>query len=149
MKTIILVLIGSALLVASCSTNEGNEIQSNDIRESSMNVENDHVEKLQLNQGEKWKVNEEMMPFIKTSEELIINFSGSDYKNLATELKAQNKSLISSCTMTGEPHDELHKWLHPHLDLVKALESAESEEEANSIITDLNNSFILFNTYFQ
>ncbi len=51
--------------------------------------------------------------------------------------------------MSGISHDELHKWLHPHLQLVAALENAENEQDANSIIEQLSQSFALYHTYFE
>jgi hypothetical protein len=51
--------------------------------------------------------------------------------------------------MNGESHDELHKWLHPHIQLVDALSKAKNQEEADEIIAQLKESFQIYNTYFQ
>ena len=51
--------------------------------------------------------------------------------------------------MKGESHDELHKWLHPHIELIESLSKAESAEQASKIITDLQTSFSIYNQYFQ
>lgn len=102
-----------------------------------------------LNNGAQWLVNSEMTPFILEGEKILNAHDGSDYKALAKQLKNKNKSLIKSCTMKGESHDELHKWLHPHMQLVAALEDVENEQRANIIIADLNKSFQTFHTYFK
>ncbi|HAV26693.1 MAG TPA: hypothetical protein DCX01_11000 [Bacteroidetes bacterium] len=104
---------------------------------------------IELNNGERWKVNAEMTPFILEAENILNEYSDSDYEELAEQLEDQNKRLIKSCTMSGESHDELHKWLHPHMQLVKALDDAKNKEEAALIISDLKKSFQTYNTYFR
>tara|TARA_R110000850_G_scaffold3773_11_gene17516 strand:- start:5782 stop:6231 length:450 start_codon:yes stop_codon:yes gene_type:complete len=107
---------------------------------------------IELNAGQKWKVNEQMRPFIITSEQLLIDFqkdANGDYKILATELKENNNKLIASCTMKGESHDALHLWLHPHLELVSELQKSSTSEDAVVIIDKLNRSFQTFGNYFQ
>ena len=68
---------------------------------------------------------------------------------MATQLKEKNNGLIKSCTMNGESHDELHKWLYPHIELIESLSKAESTEAASEIVADLQASFSTYNQYFQ
>lgn len=106
---------------------------------------------LELNNGEKWSVNPEMAPFIQSTQELVQNFkidAKSNYKGLAAQLKKGNSKLVASCTMIGKGHDELHKWLVPHLELVDQLENS-GEEEAKEVVEKLKASFDLLNQYFQ
>ncbi|MFT4662509.1 MAG: hypothetical protein ACI8XB_002799, partial [Patiriisocius sp.] len=101
---------------------------------------------------EKWKVNEQMMPFIKSSEKQLKDYqkdANRDYKSLAAELKDKNSKLIASCTMSGEAHDALHVWLVPHLDLVGELEESQTVEDSFAVIERLNHSFKAFDNYFQ
>jgi hypothetical protein len=51
--------------------------------------------------------------------------------------------------MNGESHDQLHKWLHPHMQLVDKLEKAGDHEEANKFILRLKKSFKTYKQYFQ
>jgi hypothetical protein len=37
--------------------------------------------------------------------------------------------------MDGKSHDELHKWLHPHMALIESLQEAENDDAANKIIS--------------
>ena len=104
---------------------------------------------IELNEGQKWKVNEEMSPFILEAEQILMQYDGSNYENLAEQLESKNKGLIKSCTMDGKSHDELHKWLHPHMQLIEALDDAESKSEADKIIAELKSSFKTYHTYFQ
>ena len=93
-----------------------------------------------------------MKPFIIEAEEILnkyIESQSKDYLTLANQLKEENSGLVKSCTMKGESHDELHKWLHPHIELIESLSKAESAEQASKIITDLQTSFSIYNQYFQ
>jgi hypothetical protein len=102
-----------------------------------------------IKNDQKWKINEEMTPYIVDNEKLYNEYDNGDYKKLAMQLKHNNNSLINSCTMSGESHDELHKWLLPHLELVDALSKAETTDKADQIIAKLGESFKIYNTYFQ
>lgn len=109
-------------------------------------------EPLSLNDGEKWIINDEMKPHVAAGEEVLKNYIDSestDYAALAVQLKEKNAGLIGSCTMKGESHDELHKWLYPHIDLLGDLGNAESQEEADEVIDQLGHSFETFHEYFQ
>lgn len=148
MKTTLFFLF-SALLVAGCnnSTNSDKAIDDH----SSHSSEN-AAASIELNNGEKWSVNEEMKPFIQESETILAEYvenDFTDYQNLASQLKEKNSALISSCTMQGKSHDELHKWLHPHMKLIDNLANAQSAEDAERIVAELEVSFETYNQYFR
>lgn len=108
-------------------------------------------EVIELNNGEKWIVNKEMTPFVSKCAELVnlyIQENKTDFKELAAQLKEQNDQLIKSCTMEGKSHDELHKWLHPHLELVKELENSPDEYTAKEIVLKLKQSNEVYHRYF-
>ena len=131
LQKLILALLGITLMVACNSTHQQSDIN--------------------LNNGEKWKVNAEMKPHIEKGNELLTEFISNkdkDYQKLAENLKTQNNSLIQSCTMKGESHDELHKWLHPHIELTEKLSNAHSTSEAEEIISQLEKSFNTYQNYF-
>lgn len=107
---------------------------------------------LKLNNGEKWKVDTNMMAHIRTMEKEIQAFSatsGSDYKNLAKKLKNGLNLLTSQCTMKGSAHDELHKWLLPYMDLVQALDKSKNPSERAGTLSQLQSSMRVFNRYFE
>lgn len=107
---------------------------------------------ISLNNGEKWEVNDEMKPHIERGKELVDEYKAQndgDYQKLAENLKAQNSELIQSCTMKGESHDELHNWLHPHMQLIDSLSKANSEEEAKEIVSEIDKSFSTYQNYFE
>jgi hypothetical protein len=105
-----------------------------------------------LNNGEKWEVNPEMKPHIEKGKEILNEFiqeGGSDYKLLAEDLSAQNTALIKSCTMTGESHEALHKWLYPHMDLIRDLGEIKTQKEGEEIVAKLEDSFQSYNDFFE
>lgn len=159
------ILIAASLLVLGCNdqtaTHKENSHASQENHHSETQKENSHTSheihhsetaKIRLNNGEKWMVNEEMKPFVIESEEILVQFMESesrDYQQLAAQLEAKNSGLIKSCTMKGESHDELHKWLHPHIDLIKELKQEEKLDKAKSLVQELNKSFKTYHQYFQ
>lgn len=93
-----------------------------------------------------------MKPFIAEAESALEAFitSGSrEYRALASTLEEKNAGLIKSCTMDGESHEELHKWLHPHMELINNLGEAADEQSAQSIVKALEKSFATYHEHFQ
>ena len=128
------------LLSISCNSNQNHRDHSS------------HVDSISLNDGHKWQVNAEMKPFLESGAQLVKDYISKEsnaFKELAQDLKAQNDSLISSCTMKGESHEELHKWLHPHLELVKELSRASSVDEADEIVARLEGSYHTYQMFFE
>lgn len=156
-KSLYILSAFGCFLLFSCENQ--NENNANESVESSAHDKNHeskkdkhHHEPLALNDGDKWEVNEEMHPHVAAEEELLKNYSASqstDYMKLADQLVKENSNLINSCTMEGESHEELHKWLHPHMELLDELEQAESNEQADEVISKLDHSFKTFHQYFQ
>lgn len=152
MKIQLLSLVALSILLYNCSgvsENTTNETD-NDINQNEHH-QHDEVQTIYLNNGEKWEVNDDMMPAILHMEESINTFSGSeekDFKALAGILKEDIDLLTSNCTMTGQAHDELHKWLLPFIDMVNTLSEA-NNLNAEEIFNDIQNSFNTFNQYFR
>lgn len=107
---------------------------------------------LELNHGQKWQINPEMLPFIQAQENSLKNYidsNDSNYIVLANTLHASNQKLIKSCTMSGESHDQLHLWLHPHIQLIDALKNVESKQFSDTIVKQIQLSLKTYNQYFQ
>lgn len=107
-------------------------------------------EKINLNKGKKWKVDEKMMGYFRKMEKDLNEYDNSkdkDYNLLAWKLKESVNLLVSSCTMSGKAHDELHKWLVSYLDLVDKLNTS-SEATSKDTYEKLKSSFTEFNTFF-
>ncbi|MFV0194405.1 hypothetical protein OBJ93_02875 [Empedobacter falsenii] len=141
-KTIVVAM--SVMLFWSCNTTSEKNAMQSEVQDETAHQHNENSDIIELNNGEKWKVNEEMKPFVSKGEELVntyIQTNGTDYKLLVEEIKSENSKLIKSCTMKGKSHDELHKWLLPHLEIVKTLEAETDSAKATHAITNLQQSY--------
>ena len=139
------------LLLWSCNNSTEKSTTHQETENHAERHYDENSEGIELNSGEKWLVNEEMKPFVLKGEELVnayIQDGKADYKTLAEQLKDQNSQLIKSCTMDGKSHDELHKWLHPHLEIVKALENETDATKANEVVQQLQSSYQKYHLYF-
>lgn len=150
-----IIVLGMCVVFCWSCNNSGKTASS---EESEIHIEgheehhyNESSDAIELNNGEKWIVNEEMKPFVLKGSELVdtyIEDGQSDYKELAEQLKDQNDQLIINCTMTGKSHDELHKWLHPKLALVNDLENETDPVKADEIVIQIQNSYLQYHEYF-
>jgi hypothetical protein len=153
MKNITLSLIVISLLLFSCS-NRSNE-KSKQQTETATHEEhqhNDEIQTIELNNGEKWEVDANMIIHIRNMENDVFSFfkvEQKDYKLLSKKLQSNIDLLTSNCTMKGKAHDELHKWLLPYMDLVKELSEAKDETEAFKKFKNIQTSYTTFNQYFQ
>ena len=133
------------LLLFSCNTKSKEEKTTEIKTEEHQHSES---ETIQLNNGEKWKVDDNMMIHIRNMEKEVVHFDqekSTNYSLLANKLKTNIDILTSNCTMKGQAHDELHKWLVPYIELVDSF----SEEKSANQFTEIQNSFLTFNQYFK
>ena len=153
MKNKTLSLIVISLFLFSCG-NTSKE-KSKEETETVTHEEHQHnaeIQTIELNNGEKWNVDTNMITHIRNMENDIISFAKveqKDYKSLSNKLQSNIDLLTSNCTMKGKAHDELHKWLLPYIDMVKELSEAKNETEASEQFKNIQTSFSTFNQYFQ
>jgi hypothetical protein len=154
MKKITISLTVISLFLFSCGNNPNEKSieQSETVTIEEDHHHNDENEAIVLNNGERWKVDENMLLHIRNMESDCSDFSKNEPKNygtLAGKLQTNIDLLTSNCTMTGQAHDELHKWLLPYIDLVAELSDANAETEAAKQFEYIQNSFLTFNQYFK
>ena len=150
MKQILIIAIGSALFF-SCKNNTQSNPQEKIVQTEKNQKEALQSDELQLNSNAKWSVNEEMKPYVLQGEESVNTYlqtKNTEYISLAKQLKELNEKLIKSCTMDGPSHDELHKWLHPHLEMVATLESSPNADKAKEKVEKIANSYQTYHLYF-
>lgn len=119
-------------------------------------VVNEHVHtetksNIELDNGQKWKVDEHMMVHIRNMEIDITSMAGNeseDYTLLAKKMNKNIELLTSNCTMQGQAHDELHKWLLPFIELSGAFSNSETAEDTKINFMKLKEAFLVFNQYF-
>ncbi len=153
MKKISILIPAITLFFFSCSNNSNEKTTE---KTEAVTHEEHHLDEesdaIQLNNGEKWKVDSNMITHIRNMENDIISFSNveqKDYKLIAEKLQSNTDLLTSNCTMQGPAHDELHKWLLPYIDLVNELSDAKDEAEATKKFENIQSSITTFNNYFQ
>ncbi|UCA61727.1 hypothetical protein KB553_09380 [Chryseobacterium rhizoplanae] len=150
MRKVIVFGIG-IMLLWSCNNSTEKSTKHQGTESQTEHHHDESSEAIELNNGEKWLVNEEMNPIVLKGEELVntyIKAGKTDYKTLSEQIKDQNSKLIKSCTMDGISHDELHKWLHTHLEIVKALGNETDATKANEIVLQLQHSYQNYHKYF-
>jgi hypothetical protein len=144
------ITLGLIALLMSCNTsNNADDNTENKTIQKEVRTSIEKSSVISLNNGEKWNVNEEMLPHIEKSEAAFQAFEGENYDQLSDEMMEHTNNLIQSCTMDGASHDELHKWLHPHLELIKSLRAVSSEKAKEEIIPAIEKSFSTFHKYFK
>lgn len=110
------------------------------------------LRELKLNNGAKWKMPSELMANVENMDRAIGAFKKSnsnEYEGLSALIENETNLLMRSCTIKSESIDELHKWLEPHLAMIKDLKSVETVEEALPIISEIDTSFDLLRVYFE
>ena len=153
MKKITILIPVISLFLFSCG-NTSNE-KSKEQTETVTHEEHQHnaeIQTIELNNGEKWKVDANMITHIRNMENDVISFAKveqKDYKSLSEKLQSNIDLLTSNCTMKGKAHDELHKWLLPFIELSRKFAVAAEKEEQEKIYQEFKKSFVEFNTYFE
>lgn len=130
------------LLLSSCSNNENTTAQ---ILEKAPHD-------LVLNNDAKWVVVPDMMKTIQLFATSIVEFDGTtleEHKVLSKQIEDNLNTLTSNCTMTGQAHDELHKWLLPFLDTSRAFAEATKLSEMENSVISLKNEIHIFQQYFE
>lgn len=142
-RTYILTAIFFLSILHSCNCDE---------KQSKLNTESTNAEGIVLINGEKWKVNEEMTPHISEMIKAVSNYKGTsleNYRSLGQQLQGNTTSLISSCTMDGQSHNELHKWLMPFMKNVNTLVEASDVNEAKELFKKIDVSLNNYKQYFK
>lgn len=107
---------------------------------------------LMLNNGSKWKINQEMKVHLDKMQSDIRSAVESQDKNhqaLAVSLQGDIKSLVSSCTMSGPAHDELHKWLVPFMEKVDDYSDENDPAKADRMLAEIISMMETFNRFFE
>ena len=156
MKNRIIYPITFGLILLGCNnatTNEEMVVKDTVVTEEIH--QHNEVEAIVLDNGKKWVVVPEMMAFIKNIENAVNEFSKKDkptfeeYQTLSKGITKNLEDLTANCTMTGQAHDELHKWLVPFLDLSAEFSETTNVEEADKAYHKIEEAFKEFVVYFE
>lgn len=118
----------------------------------SVDVRLAQASEIELDKGQKWPVDRVMMVQFRQLEKELNTFRESgpqSYQRLGQSLETKLAKLVSSCTMQGQAHDELHKWLVPFMDDVDAFQEESDAAALPKRLLDLRGSFDVFNAHFR
>lgn len=153
MKKIFLIsTIAIALIACKNETHHENHDEHEHHDETATHEEDHHnheSEAIMLNDGEKWKVVENMSGYIRNMEKAVNEFKGDNYPALAKTIDENIRALTENCTMEGQAHDELHKWLLPFIELSEEFDVATEKENQEKIYQEFKKMFVEYNTYFE
>lgn len=130
------------LLLSSCSNNENTTAQILEKAPHDLVLDNDA----------KWEVVPDMMKTIQLFATSIVEFDGTtieEHQALSKQIEDNLNTLTSNCTMTGQAHDELHKWLLPFLDTSREFADATKLSEMENSVISLKNEIHIFQQYFE
>ena len=152
----LLVALSFLFAVTSCNNDKtvdaGNDHEQHEQDAHAGHDHGDAEDELVLNDGKKWSMNPEMLKIVRSMEKDVNTFSSdklADMQTLGAKLDGQVNELTSSCTMEGQAHDELHKWLVPFIGDIKQLKESATEAAAKESMDDLKVSMVEFNQYFE
>ncbi|MDZ4809131.1 MAG: DMT family transporter [Bacteroidota bacterium] len=151
MKVITISLIAISLSFFSC----GNNANDNPNKQTEAVVKEQHQhndEDIALNSGQKWKLDANMITYIRNMENDVNTLeakSANDYAALSKNLESNIELLTTNCTMKGQAHDELHKWLIPFIDLSDEFSASKTEQESAVVYQKIKTAFNSFNIYFE
>ena len=141
-------IVLSAFFLFSCNDKAKNESAERSQTTETEVHEHSNDETIQLNDGQKWKVDNEMMVHIRNMEKDVTSFDNGtpeNYQLVSDNLEKNLDLLTSNCTMKGQAHDELHKWLLPYIELVEDF----TKDKSNENLAKIQESFTTFNQYFE
>lgn len=137
-------------MISCNNSNDKPEVQSTE-------VEHSHVssDTLALNNGDKWKADSATNHNVIKMKMIAENFSVApfpsmdEYKMVAADLQTSIDTMMRQCSMKGEPHDQLHKWLEPLIKETKELKNAGDTTQARPLFTSINERIHNYKNYFE
>lgn len=144
----VLLIVPLSLLAVGCNHASDKNHDHHAVASEDAHHHGDHTGALSLNNGEKWIADEHTHTLVGQMKSELADFDKAtekDYKVLSDSLTNQLNVLIVGCTMEGPAHDELHKWLVPVTENVKALSVTKEEATVNELKTSLES----FDEYFR
>lgn len=149
-----LAVLAGFTLFSSCSGSSSGDNSTVQTQQDSSHHENAADTALALNNGSKWTVDSvtsENFVFLKNVAENFAQKPFPDQKQfgmVANDLQNGFNKLIQQCTMKGDAHNELHKWLEPALQNVKDLKNSTDTAQSKKTFDELKGRLENFRNYF-
>lgn len=151
-KTMKLILVITVLTVAISCGNKTEKKPAQPKTEQAEEIEHASETVLRLNNGNLWQANSETTDGINNMLALMNSFTEKEnleaYTILKQNLEKEFGTIITKCTMKGEPHNQLHNFLIPMKPLFKGLESSNLTICKESYNT-LNKHLLEYSNYFE
>jgi len=112
-------------------------------------------EKLELNNGAKWKVDSTTNNNTNSLKLIFEKFDNRSDKSLAAYKKTQGDlqkgidKMISECKMNGPDHEALHKWLEPLINQVAKFKQTSTVHDADEALKGIRAQVSLYSQYFE
>lgn len=152
-KIAILLLI---LGYTSCKQSVKKEVKTESITTNEIVVDKNHntnqIPKIELNNGEKWKINSETTTGIQAMIALLEEkeYATADaYKQLGYSLTKEKNTIIEKCNIQGPPHDNLHVFLHPLFENIDLLDNVKTKIQEESITASIKKQLLKYSDFFE
>ncbi len=155
-KIIALSILG-AIVLFSCSQHKENNTETRSTKATSAkrNTAQENIISIQKTTPDKtviWPANPETTQGIKKMRNLLTSFSDKEnsraYKRLKGKLELEFMTILTSCTMQGEAHNQLHDYLIPIKDSFKGLAS-DNLEVCKKSFTTIKKQLDAYGNYFE
>src|SRR5690606_18507783 len=107
-------------------------LNSKNLSETQNFLNNNWLNEIVLDNGEKWQANHEttkgihgMLKTLKETEEV----TKVDFQKLGNHLNSSKNKIIKSCNMKGDAHDNLHVFMVPLIEKLNELSSVSTLED--------------------
>ena len=144
MKTLLsLAIIFSLISLGSCKHKHGEEESSH------------KPEPVQLDQGKKWKADQQTNEGVGKMQDLVIAFKKDtpnpgieDYKRLNSQLQTELDSIFKKCAMTGDAHQQLHNFL---VGVIKELNALKEDDlkASEQAFSAMEKNLFSYTNYFE
>jgi len=152
----LLPLLLLTFILCSCNGHKPAVNHNHDIpADSAKSEDNANDEKLVLNDGLKWKVDDRTNYNAHCLLAVLdkINKTGDQapltYQAIQDDLQASIDTMIAQCKMKGADHLALHKWLEPLMGQVAKLKNVSTVSDARLVLKAINKQAGLYPQYFE
>lgn len=155
MKKLLPLLLLIIVLSACQNHNPVNNKNYNNVVQADEHKPGTGDEKLELNNGAKWRVDHTTNGNVNILKDILTKFdAGSDksfssYKKVQIDLQQGIDRMIAECKMEGPDHLALHKWLEPLVARVTDLKQAATEPAATEALKAVQAQLNLYDQYFE
>lgn len=149
MKVYHLIWVVFVLIIISCKEDK-REVDEPNKKEKAISIAD--TLSLRLNADDKWLVNNETHEGVTKIKAIISDFKkgeNTNYEALGDSLSKQTSYIIKNCTMTGEPHDQLHVVLVPILDEISILRESKNNLESEKALKNLKELIEIYYQFFK